>query len=109
MTAVVRETESERLSQLCKALGHPVRVEILRYVRQHPRCIGNEILLQLPDPCARAQSTLSQHLKVLCEANLIESEHDGPAVTYTVNEEQLAWLRERLAEFLGQSHPRVTL
>jgi DNA-binding transcriptional ArsR family regulator len=86
------------LATVCKALGNPVRVQILRYVLRHPNCIGNEILLHLPDEGPHAQSTLSQHLRVLRDAGLLDAEHDGPAVCYRVNENSIRWLRGQFAE-----------
>jgi DNA-binding transcriptional ArsR family regulator len=92
------EVEDERLYNICKALANPVRLQIVRYIRNHPGCIGNQIMLNLPDGSLRAQSTLSQHLKILCSAGLLEAEPDGPATTYTLSQECLAWLRDRLGE-----------
>jgi DNA-binding transcriptional ArsR family regulator len=96
------ETATERSDQdlacICKALGNPVRLQIVRYIQQHPGCIGNQILLNLPDDSARSQSTLSQHLKILCAAGLVEAEPDGTAVSYRLSHECLAWLRDRLGE-----------
>jgi DNA-binding transcriptional ArsR family regulator len=89
--------DDERLYRMLKALGNPVRIEIVRFVLRRPRCIGNEILLHLPAGMARAQSTLSQHLKILCSAGLLEAECDGPATCYAVNQECIGWLREKLA------------
>jgi DNA-binding transcriptional ArsR family regulator len=89
----------ERLYRMCKAIGNPVRLKILRYVQQHPRCIGNEILLHLPQDLARAQSTLSQHLKILCSAGLLEAECDGPATCYAISRADWAWLCEQLRDF----------
>jgi DNA-binding transcriptional ArsR family regulator len=93
-----REPDDERLYWMLKALGNPVRLQIVRFVQQHPRCIGNDILLHLPDAVSRAQSTLSQHLKILRGAGLIEAECDGPATCYVINQEQLGWLRDQLAD-----------
>lgn len=84
------------LAQLCKALGNPVRVAVLRYVLLHPDCIGNEILLHLPDYGPHAQSTLSQHLRQLREVGLLEAYSDGAAVCYRVNSERIAWLCDEL-------------
>ncbi len=86
------------LAQICKALGNPVRVAILRYVHRHPDCIGNEILLHLPDDGPHAQSTLSQHLRQLREVGLLDAYSDGAAVCYRINGERIAWLREALGE-----------
>ncbi len=98
MIVARQEQDDERLYWMFKALGNPVRLQIVRFVQQHPRCIGNDILLHLPDAVARAQSTLSQHLKILRDAGLIEAECDGTATCYVVNHEQLGWLREQLAD-----------
>jgi DNA-binding transcriptional ArsR family regulator len=97
MTTVHQHQDIERLSQLCKALGSPVRLEIVRFVQRHPGCIGNQILLHLPDESARAQSTLSQHLKILCAAGVLEAEPDGTATCYWLSQEALDWLLEQLA------------
>ena len=98
MATARSEQDDERLYLMLKALGNPVRLQIVRFVRQHPRCIGNEILLQLPDDVARAQSTLSQHLKILRDAGLLDAECDGPATCYALNQECIGWLREQLAD-----------
>jgi DNA-binding transcriptional ArsR family regulator len=97
-TAIARrERNDERLYLILKALGNPVRLQIVRFVQRHPRCIGNQIQLQLPDDVARAQSTLSQHLKILRDAGVITAECDGAATCYVVNEESFHWLREQLS------------
>jgi ArsR family transcriptional regulator, arsenate/arsenite/antimonite-responsive transcriptional repressor len=72
---------SARLAELCRALGSPVRLAILRYLQsQHgPRSCG-EIVAQLP----RAQSTVSRHLQVLRAAGLVVSEAEPPHVRYGV-------------------------
>jgi ArsR family transcriptional regulator len=92
------EQSDHRLALICKALGSPVRVQILRYVLDHPGCIGNEILLHMPDDGPHAQSTISQHLRVLREVGLLEARDDGAAVCYWVCGERLAWLRGRLGD-----------
>jgi DNA-binding transcriptional ArsR family regulator len=86
------------LAQICKALGNPVRVTILRYVKHHPDCIGNEILLHLPDDGPHAQSTLSQHLRLLRDVGLLDAYSDGAAVCYRVNAERIVWLQGALGE-----------
>ncbi len=70
----------EELSALAKALGHPARVKILRILVRKNACICGDIADELP----LAQSTVSQHLKVLKEAGLIRGEVDGPRVCYCV-------------------------
>lgn len=95
------ESNNDLLWHMLKALGHPVRLEIVRFVCTHPCCICNEILLHLPDDCSRAQSTLSQHLKILREAGLIVADFDGSMTTYTIHHEHFDWLGEQLAQLSG--------
>ena len=70
----------------------------MRFVQQHPWCIANQIQLQLPEDVARAQSTLSQHLKILRAAGVIKAKCDGTAMSYVIDEESLDWLRSQLAD-----------
>jgi ArsR family transcriptional regulator len=70
----------EELAALAKALGHPARVQILRLLVRRETCICGDIVDELP----LAQSTVSQHLKVLKEAGLVRGEIDGPRVCYCV-------------------------
>lgn len=88
-----KSAESEReLAQLAWGLAHPVRVRILQLLLQRDTCVCGEIVDQLP----LAQSTVSQHLKILKEAGLIRGEIDGPKVCYCVNHERLQELKSLL-------------
>jgi predicted transcriptional regulator len=84
------------IAHMCKALSSTVRIQIVRYVLAHPGCIGNDILLHLPENCPHAQSTLSRHLRVLRESRVLDAEADGPAVCYRVNHQCLEWLSNQL-------------
>jgi DNA-binding transcriptional ArsR family regulator len=106
MATARREQNDERLYRMLKALGNPVRLEIVRFVQQRPRCIGNDILLHLPANMARAQSTLSQHIKILRDAGLIEAECDGPATCYAINQECMVWLREQMSDLSSAEQRR---
>ncbi len=79
----------EELAALAKALGHPVRVQILRLLTNRESCVCGEIVDQIP----LAQSTVSQHLKVLKDAGLIRGEIDGPRICYCVETRTLRRLR----------------
>nr|WP_304510924.1 metalloregulator ArsR/SmtB family transcription factor [Anaeromyxobacter sp. PSR-1] len=74
---------------LAKAVGHPARVQILRLLVRRTSCICSDIVEQLP----LAQSTVSQHLKVLKEAGLIRGDVDGPRVCYCVEPRALRRLK----------------
>ena len=71
----------KRLADLSKGLAHPARVEIVRMLEDKPpeeRCVCGDIVNALP----LAQSSVSQHLKVLKETGWIQGEIDGPRVCY---------------------------
>jgi ArsR family transcriptional regulator len=70
----------EELAALAKAIGHPARLQILRILDRNPSCMCGDIVDEIP----LAQSTVSQHLKVLKEAGLIRGEVDGPRVCYCI-------------------------
>jgi ArsR family transcriptional regulator len=71
----------EELAALAKAVGHPARVQILRLLSRRQSCICGEIAEAFP----LAQSTVSQHLKILKDAGLIRGDVDGPRVCYCID------------------------
>jgi DNA-binding transcriptional ArsR family regulator len=79
----------DELSTLAKALGHPARVKILRILVRKNACICGDIVEELP----LAQSTVSQHLKVLKDAGLIRGDVDGPRVCYCIEPRALRRLK----------------
>ena len=83
-----READEE-LAMLTKALGHPARVQIMRLLVRRQACICGDIVDELP----LAQSTVSQHLKVLKEAGLIRGDIDGPRVCYCIEPHTLRRLK----------------
>jgi ArsR family transcriptional regulator len=79
---------------LCKALGHPARVAIVRHLAsRRGTCTCGEIVDQLP----LAQSTVSQHLKVLKDAGLIVGDVEPPRVCYCLDERTLEELKRAVA------------
>ncbi len=77
------------LAALTRALGHPVRVQIVRLLTRRESCICGDIVKELP----LAQSTVSQHLKVLKEVGLIRGEIDGPRTCYCLEPRTLRRLK----------------
>jgi ArsR family transcriptional regulator len=91
--AVVHDPErDDDLATLAKALGHPVRVQIVRILARTTGCV-NDLVGQLP----LAQSTVSQHLKVLEEAGLIRGTIEGPRTCYCIDPDGLRRLRMLVA------------
>jgi ArsR family transcriptional regulator len=75
-------TQKEQdLAEFAKALAHPARIAILKVLAQNNECICGEIVDVLP----LAQSTVSQHLKELKNAGLINGTIDGPRSCYCIN------------------------
>ncbi|MEX1224784.1 MAG: metalloregulator ArsR/SmtB family transcription factor, partial [Pirellulales bacterium] len=79
------DAELAQLAQLAWAVAHPARARIVRILLARSACVCGEIVDQL----TLAQSTVSQHLKILKEAGLIEGEIEGPKVCYCVNQQAL--------------------
>ena len=78
------------LAALAKALGHPARVQIVRFLLSRDSCMCGDIVEHLP----LAQSTVSQHLKILKGAGLIRGTIDAPRVCYCVEPKALKCLKE---------------
>ncbi len=73
--------ECKNLARFAKALGHPVRIYIMRTLSKDQCCYSGDLSEVLPI----AKSTLSQHLKELKSAGLIQGEVEGPKIRYCVN------------------------
>lgn len=90
----VAPPDDEVLARLAKALGHPARVRILRLLAARDVCITGDVVAELP----LAQSTVSEHLRVLREAGLVQATPDGVKVAYCVSPTGLAVLKRGIAE-----------
>ena len=73
----------ELIAKFANALGNPVRVSILQLLSKQSCCYHGDMAEELPI----ANSTLSQHLKVLKEAGLIQGEIIPPKIKYCINRE----------------------
>ncbi len=87
-----------RIARYAKVLGHPARIAILRLLSQRQACVCGDIVDELP----LSQSTVSQHLKELKDAGLIQGEIDGPRVCYCIDEKEWKAAETALAEFFKQ-------
>jgi ArsR family transcriptional regulator len=96
-----------RLANMLKALGNPVRFSIMQHLAERQMCITGDIVAFT----TLAQSTVSQHLKVLREAGLIEGEIEGPATCYCISLNGLQFLKSQVDKWLPDccnSEPAVT-
>ncbi len=95
-TIRVLTPEEQRLAKMLKALGNPVRFQIVQILAEKQACITGEIV----EFTTLAQSTVSQHLKVLREAGLICGSIEGPATSYCLDVDGIKRLRERVGGWL---------
>jgi ArsR family transcriptional regulator len=94
-----RQADAE-LAGLAKALGHPARVRIVRVLARRHACVCGEIVGEMD----LAQSTVSQHLKVLKEAGILQGEVEGPRTCYCLDPRAL----RRLGSLLASLHPSAS-
>ena len=73
----------KRLALIAKALGHPIRVYVVEFLSKQTCCYSGDLSELLPI----AKSTLSQHLKELKNAGLIQGEIEGTKIKYCLNQE----------------------
>jgi ArsR family transcriptional regulator, arsenate/arsenite/antimonite-responsive transcriptional repressor len=81
MKTVHAPLDTETLARVSKALGHPARIKIIQHLLEMDSCICGRIVEILP----LAQSTVSQHLKILRESGLIKGVVDGPRLCYCID------------------------
>ena len=84
------ENNQEEMAKFAKALAHPTRLEILRLLSTQSCCFTGDLVEVLPI----AQSTVSQHLKELKNAGLIQGEISAPKIKYCINKEN--WRKAKL-------------
>ena len=87
LSVVEYSGEEEVMAAVAKALGHPVRLKILKLLASQTCCFTGELTELIP----MAQSTISQHLKALLDAGLIRGEINPPKVKYCIHKEN--WLK----------------
>lgn len=89
--------DQTKLARYAKALGHPVRVYVMQLLGKQSCCYSGNLSDELPI----AKSTLSQHLKELKDAGLIQGEIEAPRIKYCVNKEKWDEAQKLFKEFLN--------
>ena len=84
---------AKELAALAWGLAHPARAQIVQLLGSRAGCVCGEIVDKLP----LAQSTVSQHLKILKESGLVQGEVDGPKVCYCIDKGKLKQLKKLIA------------
>jgi ArsR family transcriptional regulator len=92
-TGLEGQEADDELAKLAKAIGHPARVRILRMLSRKEARVCSQIVDELP----LAQSTVSEHLRIMKEAGLVRSSQDGQRVGYCINYETLRKLKALVA------------
>lgn len=93
----VAPPDDDTLAAMAKAIAHPARIAIVRLLIERNACVTGDVVAELP----LAQSTVSEHLRILREAGLIHCEIEGPRTRYCVSPAGLAALQARIAQLLG--------
>jgi ArsR family transcriptional regulator, arsenate/arsenite/antimonite-responsive transcriptional repressor len=88
---VAQSTEEARAVELFRALANPVRFRIVQSLAAR-ECVVGDLVLELPV----AQSTVSEHLKVLRDAGIVRGTVDGPSRCYCLDPEALRVMRRAL-------------
>lgn len=94
----------QEIARFAKALSHPVRVYILKKLsRLNACCYSGDLVDELPV----GRSALSQHLKELKHAGLIQGEIETPFIKYCLHNENWVKLKEAFAEYLNEEVEQI--
>lgn len=96
--------KQEQIARFAKAMGHPARMAILQFLASQENCYFGDIHEELPI----AKATVSQHLKELKEAGLIQGEIETPKVKYCINRENWERARHLFAGFFCECKDKKT-
>ena len=97
MTKKVITEQQKKVARYAKAMGHPVRMYVLELLSKQSCCYSGDLSENLPI----AKSTLSQHLKELKEAGLIQGEIEAPKIKYCINKENWKEAQSLFKKFLS--------
>jgi len=89
----------DTVAALAKALAHPARIRIIAFLLSKPGCIGGDIV----DEVGLAQSTVSEHLRILKAAGIVQGMIEYPRICYSLDPAALAPLRELIDTIAARS------
>ena len=93
----VTTEKHQKTARYAKAMGHPIRLYVLELLSNQSCCYSGDLSHDLPI----AKSTLSQHLKELKEAGLIQGEIEAPRIKYCINKENWKEAQQLFKQFLN--------
>src|SRR6188768_3891389 len=91
------DTETKTIAEICKALGHPTRMQIMTLLWKKNNRTCGEIVDLIP----LAQSTISKHLLELKKANLLNVKNEGKKTIYSIEVEKIQILKKYLTNYLS--------
>ncbi len=91
-------SEQNDMALLAKAFAHPARIAILQYLLKADACINSDLVQEL----GLAQATISQHLKELKSAGLIQGTIEGVSMSYCIDGEKWSQAKETFNELFDQ-------
>lgn len=95
--AEVFEVELQEMAKIAKALSHPARLAIIKYLAEQKTCISGDISNEIP----LSRTTVSQHLQELKKAGLIKGTIDGLKVNYCVCNSSMRMVKEMFEDFFS--------
>ncbi|NCO63808.1 MAG: winged helix-turn-helix transcriptional regulator [Flavobacteriales bacterium] len=95
LESIVYSQDTEVLAKFAKALGHPTRIAILKHLENQSCCFTGDLVEVFP----LAQSTISQHLKELKNAGLIQGELKPPKIKYCIHHDNWNKAKSLFQEF----------
>jgi DNA-binding transcriptional ArsR family regulator len=85
----------ELAAKVFKALGHPIRYKIVKFLMDEPKCV-----CKLNENVEFSQANLSQHLKILKDAGILKSEKDGLKIIYSISCDEIRELIKDMDKFI---------
>ena len=96
MTKEIITEDQQKAARYAKAMGHPIRMYVLELLSKQSCCYSGDLTEELPI----VKSTLSQHLKELKDAGLIQGEIEAPRIKYCLNRENWKEAQDLFLKFL---------
>ena len=96
-TTEVFTEDQKKIARYAKAMGHPIRMYVLELLSKQSCCYSGDLSEELPV----VKSTLSQHLKELKDAGLIQGETEAPRIRYCINTENWKEAQQLFGKFLN--------
>jgi ArsR family transcriptional regulator len=87
--AIEATKAEERTVAMLRAIAHPARFRIIKILAARQACVCGDLVDELP----LAQSTVSEHLKVLKDAGIVRGTIEGPNRCYCLEPEAIDWLK----------------